>query len=69
MMGEIAENLASESAVDEQIDRFIDLNGLKSGTPISVAVDAMAMNEDGSTLPAKCHRHIFVVYGQPLDRT
>jgi hypothetical protein len=60
---EILRNLGR---LKEQIQAFIAVNHM-SDSPISVSVDAMAMNPDGSTLPTDDARYVFVIYGQPLD--
>jgi hypothetical protein len=61
-------SLSEMDNLDDQITTFIQMNSLPAGTPVSVAVDAMAMSADRSCLPGKAADHSFVIYGQPLDR-
>jgi hypothetical protein len=64
----IAQRLQSQDQINDQISDFVKLNDLSPETPISVSIDAMAMNPDQSTLPAAQGQYAFVIYGQPLDR-
>jgi alkylhydroperoxidase/carboxymuconolactone decarboxylase family protein YurZ len=64
---ETTQTLRELSRLKDQIATFAAINH-HSESPISVSVDAMAMNPDGSTLPTEGARYVFVIYGQPLDR-
>jgi hypothetical protein len=55
------------SKQDGQIARFVDLNELPAGSPISVAVAAVEMTSNHSCLQVKRSDCAFVVYSQPLD--
>jgi hypothetical protein len=54
--------------IGDQIQLIMTNSGLPSGSMVSVAVDATAMNPSKATLPATQSENIFVLYLQPLDR-
>jgi hypothetical protein len=68
LMKKIASDLTQAEGVRARIEDFVTLNNLTPESPVSVSCDAMAMNADGSTLPAEDSQDAFVIYGQPLDR-
>jgi hypothetical protein len=63
-----AANLINLALVDQQVQMFIEANRLPDNSVISVAIDAMAMNSDRSTLPASEADYVFVIFAQPVER-
>jgi hypothetical protein len=60
--------LSDLAVLKDQIARSMQTTSLPSGSFVSIAVDAMAMNPDSSYLPANHSDNEFVIYVQPLDR-
>jgi hypothetical protein len=64
----IASQLIKIGHVSEQIQDFIESTNLPEQSPVSVVIDAIAMNPDRSSLPSGKADSAFVVFVQPLDR-
>jgi hypothetical protein len=64
----IERGLSDLSLLKQQIRLSMEGTELPPGSFVSIAVDAMAMNPDGSNLSANHSDNEFVIYVQPLDR-
>jgi hypothetical protein len=57
-----AQNILKDmTELDDQISLFIAMNNLPPRSAVSVAIDAMAMNRDWSSLPSKDGDYTFVI--------
>jgi hypothetical protein len=67
-LDEIKNSLLGPEHIVEQVDIFMRVSGVQPKDLVSVAVDAMAMTPERSSVGAKSSDYMFVIYAQPLDR-
>jgi hypothetical protein len=66
-VGRLIADISDLSAVHRVISAAIGCNELPPGIAVSIAVDAMAINSDGSPVPGAATENAFIFYLQPLD--